>query len=85
MSCVEADNVNVHHRAWIVHTELEPVVVSEVGIESLESTAIILLVEVSIIDLSNRVMCDVGFPIHIRSFDYPSVVRCRKVKCCIRT
>ena len=75
MSGVETHDGDSDHSARIVHTELEPVVVPEIGIKSLESTAIILLVEMSIINLSNRVSSDVGLPVDIRSFDNPSVMR----------
>ena len=45
MSGIEANNVDVYHHARVVHTELEPVVVSEVSIECLESSSVILLVK----------------------------------------
>ena len=45
MTGVEACNIDVYHRARVVQAELEPIVVSEVCAEALNSPSVIVLVE----------------------------------------
>ena len=74
MPGVEASNVDVNHNTWIVQTELEPIVISKICVESLKSSSIIILIETGIVVLTSWYMGNVGLPVDIRRFNYPPVV-----------
>ena len=63
---IETSNRNSHHLAWVVHTELEPFVVAEVSVESLNLAAIIFLVEMLIAILSNTGVLKLNSPLKIQ-------------------
>ena len=81
MSCVETCDRDSNHLTSVVQAELEPLVVSEVVRETLESASVVSVVVVIVRGLANRMMCRVSLEIYIRSFDYPSVVGRREVNC----
>ena len=64
MASIETRNVDGHHSARVVQAELEPGVVSEVRVESLESPSVIILVESSIVVMANWHMRSVGLPVN---------------------
>ena len=84
LCCVEAFHGNSNHCTWIIHAELEPILLSKICIQTLKSSTIIFLVKMSISKLTDRVRSNVGFPVNISSFDYPAVMRSGEVNGRIR-
>ena len=92
MQCIVTDNVDLHHLARVVETELEPSLRAKVCRETVETTAIVGVViypskvVVCSNDSSSRMLetvRDVSFPIDIRGLDDPAIVRGREVDGCI--